>query len=150
MLVRRTQITSVRRCARLLALVAALSLAASCADAGRDPRNELPFGVVDAPRPGDVVPPGRILVGGWAMDDSAVDEILVYLDSHFAASTTLNVARPDVAKAFPQYARSSDVHGWNVRIEVPNSPGAHTIIVQAVDDHGATRDLGTVTITIPK
>jgi hypothetical protein len=133
----------------VVALVFLAACAAGCAqDGAHDPQNELPFGVVDVPKAGDVITPGRVLVGGWALDDSGIEEIRIYFDGRFTAATTVTVARPDVIKAYPKYVKGTDVHGWNVEIEVPNQPGPHTILAQAVDDRGATRDLGSFTVTI--
>jgi hypothetical protein len=30
------------------------------------------------------------------------------------------------------------------------APGPHVILVQAVDDSGATRDIGVITVTVPQ
>jgi N-acetylmuramoyl-L-alanine amidase len=87
-----------------------------------------------------------VTVGGWALDDRGVAEIRVYVDNHFATSTVLNTDRPDVSKAFPQYARGNDKHGWTVAIAF-DAPGPHTILVQAIDSDGATRDIGSVAVT---
>jgi hypothetical protein len=48
-------------------------------DPARDPDNRLPFGRLDAPRPNETV--GRVVdVAGWALDDSAVRFVHVYVD----------------------------------------------------------------------
>lgn len=116
-----------------------------------DPANELPFGVVDTPKNGDLV--GRVVdVIGWAMDDSAVAVVHVYVDGKYQTAAPLTISRPDVSKASPKYARidskDPDVHGWQASVDLGEKAGAHTILVQAVDDRGATRDLGAVTVTV--
>ena len=58
--------------------------------------------------------------------------------------------RPDVAKALPRYARRGDIHGWNALIDFGMAAGPHTILIQAVDDSGATRDIGVVPVTVPQ
>ena len=130
----------------LVFLVASLP---ACAERAKNADNELPQGAVDVPRPGDVLRPGKTLVGGWALDDSGVAEIRIYLDGHYKSSARLNVARPDVAKVHPRYARRGSIHGWNVEVDFGTSPGSHTILFQAVDDNGATRDIGIVPVVIP-
>ena len=137
------------RAARAVAIAVALAFAAACSrgqsDGVLDPANELPFGNVDQPlaksQTGASTP-----VGGWAMDDREVREVRVYVDGHLAEVSPLNTLRPDVTKAFPQYARASHMHGWSTVIAF-EAPGAHTILVQAVDSNGATRDIGTVPVT---
>jgi hypothetical protein len=112
------------------------------------PDNEIPFGALDLPAPGAVVPPGPLLVGGWALDDEGIDRVRVFLDRRLVGEARLAVARPDVVRLFPQHSRGTAEHGWNTIISLPNTPGSHEILAQAVDVQGATRDLGTVAIII--
>ena len=106
--------------------------------------------MVDTLRAGDVLRPGPTLVGGRAGDDAGVSEIRIYSDGHFAARTTPDAARPDVARVLPKYACSGDLDGWNVQVDVAPTPGAHTILAQAVDASGATKDIGVIAITVPR
>jgi hypothetical protein len=119
------------------------------ATADPDPKNELPFGFIDAPSAGAGV--GRqIQMYGWAVDDQGVREIRIFVDGKFIAKTTLSVARPDVASAHPAYTHGNDKHGWALTITLGPSfqPGEHTILAQAVDTQGATRDIGTVAVSL--
>ena len=131
-------------------LSAAVVTLSSCVDPPLNPANELPIGVVDTPAAGEVLRPGPTLVGGWAVDDTRIVEIRIYFDGRFVARTTVTVARPDVAKALPKYARDGDLHGWNVVVDFAATAGAHTILAQAVDSSGATRDIGAIAITVPR
>ncbi len=132
---------------------AVLALAAGCSGRANrpDPGNELPFGVVDAPHGGQTV--GRTVeVAGWALDDVRVDVVNIYVDGRFRGPARLTIRRPDVSKAFSKYikpgATDADVHGWNASVDLGDVPGPHTIIAQAVDDRGATRDIGSATVTL--
>jgi hypothetical protein len=80
------------------------------------------------------------------MDDTGVEEVRIYVDGHFVKSTTLTVDRPDVTAAVPTYARQSNRHGWTVTLGL--EPGGHSVIAQAVDRVGATRDLGYVNVMV--
>ena len=136
---------------RLLTLaIAALVGVGGCArpqaNHSVDPSNELPQGVVDGPTEGASVPL-IVNAGGWAVDDRGVREVRLFVDGHFVNSSPLNTARPDVAKAFPQYARGNNMLGWTTVVEFP-SPGLHTLLVQAVDTDGATRDIGTIKVNV--
>jgi hypothetical protein len=111
----------------------------------RDPANELPFGHVDLPAPGAEMK-ALSPVAGWAMDDRGVHEIRLYIDGHLANTTRLSQARPDVSKAHPRYAREQHRHGW-VMLAGFDVPGPHTLVFQAVDTDGATRDIGVINIT---
>jgi hypothetical protein len=137
------------RAARAVIAAALLALTIGCnrgaSNGVLDPANELPFGNVDQPAAKSQTG-ATTAVGGWAMDDKEVREIRVYVDGHLAEVSTLNTARQDVSKAFPQYAHATNMHGWSLVVAF-EAPGPHTIIVQAVDSNGATRDIGTVPVT---
>jgi hypothetical protein len=135
------------RTAMTTVLVAVLS---ACVDPPPDPANELPIGVVDTPAAGEVLRPGPTMVGGWAADDTGILEVRIYFDGRFVTRATPTVARPDVAKALPKYARTGDLYGWNVAVDFAATPGAHTILAQAVDRSGATRDIGVIPVTVPR
>ncbi|MCX6546018.1 MAG: Ig-like domain-containing protein [Acidobacteria bacterium] len=139
-----------RRVVRIATIAVALSSFLACGERVKNPDNELPQGVVDTPKAGDVLKPGKTLVGGWAVDDSGVSEIRIYFDGHYKTSVRLGVPRPDVARAMPRYARRGDIYGWNVEVDFGIGPGPHTILVQAIDDSGATRDIGVVPVTVPQ
>jgi hypothetical protein len=133
----------------VIVMTSALSLS-TCASRVENPDNQLPIGTVDTPAPNAILGPGPIVIGGWAADDSQVSEIRIFADGFFRTKTTVSVPRPDVARAFPAYHTTGDLFGWNVSLDFSFSPGAHTILVQAVDDSGATRDIGTVLVTMPR
>lgn len=132
---------------RGLAAAACAAALAGCAPADRlhDPINELPFGNVDVPVPGATVK-ALSPVAGWALDDRGIREIRLYIDGRIANTTRLNQYRPDVTQTFPQYAKGRTRHGWSLLAGF-DMPGPHTLIVQAVDTDGATRDIGVLNVT---
>jgi hypothetical protein len=137
---------------RALAAIAIAAAAAGCGSSGGsafkepDPTNELPMGYVDMPSANAVVPP-QFPVAGWALDDTGIDAVRLYVDGRYVMSTHLETDRPDVTKAFPQYTVEGNKHGWQAMLKV-DRPGPHMLIVQAVDKAGATRDLGVVPFTV--
>ena len=136
-----------RTLTRALAAVAcALVLTACASDTGQgDPTNELPFGNVDVPAAGAQVN-ALSPVAGWAMDDRAVREIRLYIDGHLSNTCKITLSRPDVSQTFPQYARGRTRFGWAMLAGF-DVPGQHTLVVQAVDSDGATRDIGVINVT---
>jgi len=114
-----------------------------------DPKNELPFGFVDEPKGGTAID-RNMPSHGWALDDNSVTEVRVFMDDHFLARASLTEMRPDVTKAFPKYAHGNDVHGWNLTVPLPAGVtlGPHTLIYQAVDNQGATKDFATVYVRL--
>jgi len=139
-----------RAAVRCSLLALALGFTVACGgDELPNPENELPVGYLDSPTNGAVVP-RQFRFAGWALDTSRVVRIDIYVDGRFRGSTTPTVRRPDVLKAFPQYAKSTDVVGWEVAIDLGEAPGARQVLAQAVDDAGATRDIGSASITIAR
>jgi Bacterial Ig domain len=121
------------------------SASASAKAATPDPANQLPFGVLDAPAANAVVA-RQFRVSGWAVDDTGVTAVRLYIDGHYAGTTTLTIDRPDVSAAVPTLAHGGNRHGWQINLIA--EPGAHNILAQAVDKAGATRDLGSVPVTV--
>ena len=116
-------------------------------DSPPDPANGLPFGIVESPHSGETV--GRVVdVMGWAVDDSAVRIVHIYVDGTYQASAHLTIGRADVAKQYPRYGSPGDIHGWHTLADLGEKPGVHEIIVQAVDDRGATRDIGAFVVNL--
>jgi hypothetical protein len=135
---------------RRLPLALALALTMACGGADLpDAENELPIGFLDSPANGAVVP-RQFRFAGWALDDSRVVRVDVYVDGRFRASAAPTVARPDVLKAFPKYAKSTPVIGWEVTVDLGDAPGGRAVLAQAVDDKGATRDIGSANISMAR
>jgi N-acetylmuramoyl-L-alanine amidase len=112
-------------------------------------RKPLPFGVMDEPRNGEAVH-GIIPVRGWALSESGIAQVLVYVDRKYATPATLGADRPDVAKAFPAFANHPD-SGWLASLDTSKlPPGTHEIVVQGTAENGATRDLGDINVTVVK
>jgi|SRR4051812_14870660 hypothetical protein len=136
-----------RNCARAAAVLLLAGAIAGCSSGKGvyDAANQLPFGSVDVPANGAEV---NMLAGisGWALDDRGIREIRVYLDGRLATRAVPTAVRPDVNRTFPRMARPGVPSGWAMLMGY-DSPGQHTVVVQAVDSDGATRDIGVVTVT---
>ena len=112
-----------------------------------DPKNELPFGMIDNP-PDHAVVSRQVQMYGWALDDERVTEVRFFVDGHFIKTAPLNQGRDDVVKAYPSYTNGKgDLHGWAVTVPLPTG-SSHAIVAQAVDSKGATRDIGAITVTV--
>jgi hypothetical protein len=119
----------------------------ACADRPVPP-GEQPLGVVDTPAANEIVRPMPLVVGGWAVGPAGITEIRVYLGDELKAVTTLTVARPDVTAVYPALAGETDLHGWNVEIDVGPARGIQSIVVRATDRQRRVADIATVPITI--
>jgi hypothetical protein len=108
---------------------------------------KLPFGVADMPKPGATAR-GSIAAGGWALFEAGVKEVCFYLDRAFVKCTAVSGKRPDVLKAYPNFAKN-DTSGWDAIIETNSySAGDHELTVQATDYNGSTKDIGVVSLMV--
>jgi GH25 family lysozyme M1 (1,4-beta-N-acetylmuramidase) len=79
--------------------------------------------------------PGYVAVQGWTIDPDTTGSIAVhvYVDGVWAAQATANVARPDVAAAYPGWTAA---HGYDLR--VPVGPGEHKVCAYAINTGSGT------------
>lgn len=85
-----------------------------------------PFGSLDAATGGT----GVVSVSGWAIDPDSPDptSIHIYVDGAWGGSYLADVARPDVARAYPA---SGPNHGYQVSLNVPG--GNHEVCIFAIN-----------------
>jgi len=66
---------------------------------------------------------------GWALNDSKVKQVDIYLDGKFKASVSTNLLRKDVLAAYPKYPYSiNSGYAYNLGIDTIG-PGTHTITI---------------------
>ena len=131
----------------ILVAIIALAFWKGSAARARATYSMLPFGVVDSPRPGAALR-GRSTFRGWALSESEIESVAVYLDRTLAGFATLGVSRPDVQKASPAFPGAAE-SGWQLDFDVTGmKPGPHELEIQARSRQGATRDLGDVAVTV--
>jgi N-acetylmuramoyl-L-alanine amidase len=102
------------------------------------------FGSVDVPADGATVS-GYVQVKGFALDGNLVSNVDVFVDGTgdanritTAGGANINIPRPDIIQAFPQYAGSPGQYpGWQAYFWAGNfSNGSHTIYVGVTDTTG--------------
>jgi hypothetical protein len=131
----------------VLVAIIALAFWKGSAERARASFSILPFGVVDSPRPGAALH-GRSTLSGWALSESKIESVAVYMDRTLAGFATLGVSRPDVQKAFPKFPDAADA-GWQLDFDVTGmKAGPHQLEIQARSKQGATRDLGELAVTV--
>jgi hypothetical protein len=106
-------------------------------------RNQPPFGALDyplehsAPNASGVLP-----VVGWALDDSHVDHVDVYVDGLIERQAIPGIPRPDVAVMYPGDL-SALTSGFILNVDSTRmANGVHEISAKAVDDQGQQGLLG--------
>jgi N-acetylmuramoyl-L-alanine amidase len=131
---------------RALLVSIALSAAGCRSDSSRQ---ALPFGVTDEPRSGEALR-GNVELRGWALSEGGIKQVTVYVDRNYAATATLGISRPDVAKAYPAFAHGADA-GWTASLDTGKfRAGTHELVVQGTANNGATRDFGDVNVSFVK
>jgi|OpeIllAssembly_1097287.scaffolds.fasta_scaffold21152_2 hypothetical protein len=106
-------------------------------------RNQPPFGTLDYPLSfSGGSTNGVLAVVGWALDDSRVDHVDVYVDGRIERQAVTGVARPDVAQAYPDDTTAIS-SGFILNVDSTRlDNGVHEVAVKAVDDQGQQGLLG--------
>lgn len=88
---------------------------------------------------------GKFKVQGWAINDSGMSKIKVYVDDKYQKDATKGIKREDVDKAYPGY-RDGANSGYSSELDFTKvKPGKHKIKVEAIGNDGTTNSQ-TVTI----
>lgn len=119
-----------------------------CGNADSKGSAKLPIGYLDSPKAGETIR-GTYRVAGWALAESGIKDVSIYLDRGFIAQAVIGQNRPDLQhppfSAFPNAGSSGFVYQWDTNAV---TPGPHELLVQARTNDGATRDLGIAPITV--
>ena len=116
---------------------------------GESRSNILPFGVMDTPRNGERLH-GIVQLVGWALAESGIKQVMVYVDRNYAVTAVLGGSRPDVADAYPAFSDGPKA-GWVASLDTRTFPaGSHDLVVQATANNGATRDLSSIAVSFVK
>jgi hypothetical protein len=118
------------------------------AAAVRDYGHAFLTGHIDVPSEGARVS-GRVLAGGWAFSNaSPIVNVSVSVDDQAAAPATIDISRPDVAKAFPTESAPSN-SGWHTILDTSRTPvGEHELVARARLQNGLLLELGSVKIVV--
>jgi len=107
---------------------------------------ETPFGALDHPPAGSTLK-GMVDIQGWALGDSPVARVEIWIDGALAAEAEGKIPREDVFKAFPAYRehRAGFRWTWNT---LEAADGAHEITGIAYDERGGFGEIGRAGVTI--
>jgi len=104
-----------------------------------------PLAVVEQPLANSQIA-GKVNVSGWAMDDTAVSSVDVYVDGVLAGNATYGEDRSDVGKDFPHAPAAI---GYSFLLDTSQyGNGGHTIEVRVLDSTGHLAILAHVPVTI--
>jgi hypothetical protein len=109
--------------------------------------NPASIGFLDAPAPETTVDP-VFTVAGWAIDESGVQRVRIYLDDELIASVPLTVLRPDIVSTYPTRARAGLPHGFSVLVDAGIQSGYRRVRLEAIDGRGAATQIATANVKI--
>jgi len=112
----------------------------------REP-NPPSIGFLDVPTANAVVET-RVVVAGWALDESGVRLVRIYFDDQLMASVRPATVRRDVEAQFPERRTADGVHGFDAVIDAGSHSGYTTIRAEAIDNKGGLTPIGSVTVKI--
>ncbi len=122
-------------------------ISASCAEQPPAIASSPPLANVEEPKAGSEVA-RSIAVSGWALSNTGIHEIVIYLDERLAGTTSLGIARPDVQRAYPQYQDSLNA-GFRGTIELTSvGAGPHTLRVELQANDGTRHELASIPVII--
>jgi hypothetical protein len=92
---------------------------------------------------------GNVIIGGWAIHESGIRSVEIYVDREFALTANVGLERPDVVKVFPSFGKEM-ITGWNAMLVTGNfEPGPHDLLARIRAKNGAQHDF-VVPVTIVK
>jgi N-acetylmuramoyl-L-alanine amidase len=92
---------------------------------------------------------GSVIIGGWAIHESGIRSVEIYVDREFSLTANVGLERPDVAKVFPSFGKEM-ISGWNAMLVTSGiEPGPHELLARVRAKNGAQRDF-VVPVTIVK
>jgi N-acetylmuramoyl-L-alanine amidase len=107
----------------------------------------LPFGAFDYPIEHASLK-GDVKMSGWALSEDGIKEIVVYVDRSFYGFGKMGGPRADVVKVYPAFASTPDI-AWTAPLDTTEIPvGSHDVLVRAISNKGAIRDLGNASVNI--
>ncbi len=130
-------------------ILIALALSLAGCSATPNAKLKLPLGYLETPVSNTVLR-GTGILSGWALSEDGIDQIAVYVDRTFLQYGKVSGLRPDVIKAFPEFAGTTDMQ-WSAQVDTSTIPvGAHQLLARAISKKGAVRDLGMVVVTVER
>ena len=133
--------------------LAALLLAGCERDGARvQKRARLPIGNLDTPTTSTLELSGDspLTLSGWAVSEDGIAEIDVFVDRGLVRSSGALLGRPDVGSAYPAIPGSAR-SGFQVVLDSREmGAGAHEVVLQVRTARGAVRELGRLTVVVPR
>ena len=83
---------------------------------------------------------GDVKVRGWAINQSGIQEVKIYINNTYIGNASIGKSRPDVKNVYPKYSEA-DKSGYEYIINSSKiTDGLQTIKVQAIGKDGTTQE----------
>ena len=93
--------------------------------------------VIDTPVSGTNITNKEVTLTGWAISNSGVKEVQVYIDGKEKGKTTVNLSREDLKNVYPQYPNVTK-GGFSIKININDvAPGTKEIKIKEVSNDGS-------------
>jgi hypothetical protein len=107
------------------------------------------LGVIDIPLR-DATVKRAVTAGGWALAESGVQSVSIYVDQQFVTLATLGFSRPDVGKKFYDFPNPA-TSGWGAYVDLSSfANGDHQMKIQVKTKAGHVSDLPPAPFRIQK
>ncbi|MGL5244655.1 MAG: Ig-like domain-containing protein, partial [Sarcina sp.] len=85
---------------------------------------------------------GRELkIAGWALNDSGIKKVKIYVDDTYVGNANLGAHRPDVNRIFKNYV-NGEYSGFTAKFDIRNfTPGYHNIKAVAIGNDNTFREM---------
>jgi hypothetical protein len=104
-----------------------------------------PYGFVEHPKPQSNLS-GAIDIGGWAIDDTQVSQVKIFVDERPVGTATYGLPRPDVSKIWPHVPTEV---GFSYKLDTTKYPnGVHVLGINAEDKAGNVAILNRISVLI--
>ena len=96
---------------------------------------------MDSPSHGQEVKDKKLTVRGWALNDSGVKAVKVYVDGKFVGNAKTGISRPDVNNKIPGYPGGNN-SGYSLDVDLTNiAPGKRSIKVEQIGNDGTSKSI---------
>jgi beta-N-acetylglucosaminidase len=112
--------------------------------------NNLPSLVsIDTPQGNSKISNNTLYVAGWSLNSNGVKSVQVSIDGKNSENASIGVARPDVARVYPQY-NGAQYSGYGVSLNISQlSNGTHTITVTSNGNDGSSKSQDLTIYKVP-
>ena len=96
-----------------------------------------PVSVLDSPSNLSLITSDSVNFSGWALNDSGVKTVNIYIDKVKVVSPAINIARADVVAVYPGY-QNTNVCGFSANVNISYlSTGEHSVTLEAIGNDGS-------------